>query len=67
MAVEEAGTFGWERYVGLDGVILGMATFGESAPLATLLDTFGFHTKQVIDAAHEAIRRAGRVQVERQS
>src|SRR6185312_10633625 len=33
VAVEQASTFGWERYVGLDGVTVGMRSFGASAPL----------------------------------
>jgi hypothetical protein len=36
VAVEQASTFGWERYTGLDGRIIGMKTFGASAPLKEL-------------------------------
>jgi transketolase len=36
VAVEQASTFGWERYVGLEGRIIGMKTFGASAPLKEL-------------------------------
>ena len=42
VAVEQASTFGWERYVGENGAILGMTGFGASAPLAELQKKFGF-------------------------
>lgn len=63
VAVEEVGTYGRERYVGLDGVILGMHTFGASAPLKTLLEKFGFQPAHVIQAAREARHRAATVNV----
>jgi transketolase len=66
VAVEAAGTYGWERYVGLDGVILGMHTFGASAPLKKLLRTFGFQPEHIVQAARDAMRRAARVQVGKQ-
>ena len=51
VAVEQASTFGWERYVGLDGAIVGMHTFGASAPLKDLQKKFGFTPEAVADAA----------------
>jgi transketolase len=42
VAVEQASTFGWDRYVGDGGVVIGMHTFGASAPLKQLLTKFGF-------------------------
>ena len=51
VAVEQASTFGWERYVGLTGAIIGMKTFGASAPLKELQKKFGFTPDQVIAAA----------------
>src|SRR3974390_3278947 len=51
VAVEQASTFGWERYTGLDGRIIGMKTFGASAPLKELQRKFGFHPEQVVAAA----------------
>lgn len=53
VAVEQAGTFGWERYVGLRGHIIGMHTFGASAPLKELQKKFGFTTSHVVAAARE--------------
>ena len=42
VAVEQASTLGWERYVGWSGRIIGMKTFGASAPLKELQRKFGF-------------------------
>ena len=49
VAVEQASTFGWERYVGDGGAIIGMDTFGASAPLKMLQQKFGF-TPDVVSA-----------------
>jgi transketolase len=51
VAVEQASTFGWCRYTGTDGAILGMKTFGASAPLKVLQKEFGFTPDHVIAAA----------------
>jgi transketolase len=51
VAVEQASTFGWCRYTGIDGAILGMKTFGASAPLKVLQKEFGFTTGHVLEAA----------------
>jgi transketolase len=51
VAVEQASTFGWCRYTGIDGTILGMKTFGASAPLKVLQKEFGFTTGHVVEAA----------------
>jgi transketolase len=53
--VEQAATLGWERYVGMHGAIIGMRSFGASAPLKMLLDKFGFTTEKVVAAAQEQI------------
>jgi transketolase len=58
VAVEEASTFGWERYVGASGRIIGMKTFGASAPLKELQKHFGFEPDQVIQAAKELLGRS---------
>jgi len=57
VAVEEASTFGWERYVGASGRIIGMKTFGASAPLKELQRHFGFEPDHVVAAAKELLRR----------
>jgi transketolase len=56
VAVEQASTFGWARYTGLDGVRLGMRTFGASAPLQELQRKFGFTVESVVAAAREQVR-----------
>jgi len=51
VAVEQASSFGWCRYTGIDGAIVGMRTFGASAPLKVLQKEFGFTTGHVLEAA----------------
>jgi transketolase len=51
VAVEQASTFGWERYVGATGQVVGMTTFGASAPLKDLQRKFGFTPDAVVTAA----------------
>jgi transketolase len=55
VSVEAGSTFGWERYVGLDGASIGMTTFGASAPAKDLFKKFGFTTDHVIQAAKEVL------------
>ena len=55
VAVEQASTFGWERYVGTTGRIIGMKTFGASAPLKELQRKFGFEPDHVAAAAKEQL------------
>src|SRR5439155_27233106 len=54
VSVEMASTFGWERYAGAKGKIIGMRTFGASAPLKDVLKRFGFTVESVVAAAKEA-------------
>jgi transketolase len=58
VAVEQASTFGWERYVGRSGRMIGMHTFGASAPLKELQRKFGFEPDRVVAAAKELLGRA---------
>jgi transketolase len=58
VAVEQASTFGWERYVGTSGQIVGMKTFGASAPLKELQKKFGFEPDHVVGAAKQQLGRA---------
>jgi transketolase len=58
VAVEMASTFGWERYVGLEGKTVGMRSFGASAPLKDLLKHFGFTVEAVIAAAKDVLAKA---------
>jgi transketolase len=56
VAVEQASTFGWSQYVGHDGVVLGMHTFGASAPLKELQKKFGFTPEKVLEAARKLVK-----------
>lgn len=55
VSVEMAATLGWERYVGPKGKMLGMHTFGASAPLKDVLKKFGFVTDKVVATAKEVL------------
>ena len=57
VAVEQAATIGWDRYVGWGGAVIGMHSFGASAPLPALLTKFGFTKEAVIEAAREQAKR----------
>jgi transketolase len=51
VAVEQAAAFGWHQYVGLDGEVIAMETFGTSAPLKDVVKKFGFTPERVVAAA----------------
>ena len=55
VSIEEASTLGWDRYVGFDGVKIGMHTFGTSAPLKDVQTKFGFTPDKVAEAAKELL------------
>jgi len=57
VAVEQGSTFGWERYVGASGRVIGMKTFGASAPLKELQRKFGFEPARITAAAKELLGR----------
>lgn len=59
VSVEQASALGWERYVGLRGHIIGMHTYGASAPLKALQKKFGFTPENVVAAAKEQLKLAG--------
>lgn len=56
VSVEMAATFGWDRYVGPKGRMIGMHRFGASAPLKDLLKFFKFTVDEVVEEAREAMR-----------
>jgi transketolase len=58
VAVEKASAFGWERWVGLRGAVIGMRSFGASAPLKALQQKFGFTVDNVVKVAREVIEKA---------
>ncbi len=57
VAVEQASTFGWERYVGSAGRVIGMTTFGASAPLKALQKKFGFEPDRIVAVARQLLGR----------
>jgi transketolase len=61
IAIEQASTFGWERYVGAKGRVVGMHTFGASAPLKELQRKFGFEPDAVIAIAKGMLDSSGRI------
>lgn len=58
VAVEQASTVGWDRYVGEGGAVIGMHTFGASAPLKNLVTKFGFTPEKVAERARECLAAA---------
>jgi transketolase len=58
VAIEEASTLGWERYVGTAGAIIGMTTFGQSAPFADVEAEFGFTPDHVAEVARQVAKGA---------
>jgi transketolase len=58
VAIEQAATLGWDRYVGPRGAIIGMHTFGSSAPLKDVLTKYGFTPERVVETAREVLSRA---------
>jgi transketolase len=55
VTVEEASPIGWARYAGRRGVVLGMHSFGMSAPIAVVAEHFGFTPERVAEAAKKAM------------
>jgi transketolase len=60
VSIEQAATLGWDRYVGPRGAMVGMNTFGSSAPLKDVLSKFGFTPEKVVETAREVLERAGK-------
>ena len=58
IAVEQGSVLGWDRYAGAAGRIIGMKTFGASAPLKELQHKFGFEPERVVTTALEMLGRA---------
>ena len=58
VAVEQASSFGWERYVGTGGKLTCMKTFGASAPLKELQTKFGFEPDHIVAAAKELLSKS---------
>jgi len=58
LAVEQGSVLGWDRYVGPAGRVIGMKTFGASAPLKELDRKFGFEPERVVAVAMELLGRS---------
>ncbi|HEV2289999.1 MAG TPA: transketolase [Candidatus Acidoferrales bacterium] len=58
ISIEQASTMGWQRYVGLEGRMIGMHTFGASAPLKELQKKFGFMPERIVATAKELLGKA---------
>jgi transketolase len=58
VAVEQAARFGWQRYTTSNDQIIGMKTFGASAPLKELTKKFGFTVENVVETAKREIEKA---------
>ena len=59
VAVEQASTVGWDRWVGSQGAVVGMKTFGASAPLKELQKKFGFTVDNVAAAVKTSLKKSG--------
>jgi transketolase len=57
IAIEQGSTLGWDRYVGQSGRVIGMKTFGASAPLKELQKKFGFNPDCVVEVSKELLHR----------
>jgi transketolase len=58
VAIEQASSFGWERFTGHDGAVVAMGTFGASAPLKALQTKFGFTPEAVTAVAQRLVGKA---------
>jgi transketolase len=58
VTVEQGSVLGWDRYAGSSGAIIGMHSFGASAPLKDLLKKFGFTPEKVMEVAKAQIAKA---------
>jgi len=62
IAIEAGVTDGWRKYVGLDGIVIGIDSFGESAPAADVFEHFGLTVEQVVATIDEALDNTSREQ-----
>lgn len=56
VAIEAASTYGWDKYVGIDGAVIGMSGFGESGPAGELFKKFGFTVDNVVNTAKSILK-----------
>jgi transketolase len=60
VSIEAASTFGWDKFTGPRGTILGMRSFGLSAPMKVVAEHFGFEPDHVVTAARDQVTAARR-------
>jgi transketolase len=65
VSIEAAAPFGWERYVGAEGAIIGVADFGASAPGPVVMREFGFTTEHVVETAQRLLKRIDGISLRR--
>jgi transketolase len=58
IAIEQGSTLGWDRYVGESGRVIGMHTFGASAPLKELQKKFGFEPDHIVELANAMLDKS---------
>ena len=56
VSIEAATTMGWERYIGSEGVAIGLSDFGASAPIGVLYEQFGLTSQHVVNEATKLVR-----------
>ena len=56
MSIEMGAGFGWERYVGLDGVVYSIDRFGASAPGDQVVEDYGFTAEKVSQAFQDSFK-----------
>ncbi|MCZ3133245.1 hypothetical protein NYZ18_18955, partial [Acinetobacter baumannii] len=57
VTVEQGSMIGWDRYAGTEGTVIGMNTFGASAPIKDLQTKFGFTPDKVLEAARAQLAK----------
>ena len=62
VSVEQASTLGWDRFVGRDGAMIGMHTFGASAPLKDVQKKFGFTPDAIVAVCKKQLAEHGGVE-----
>jgi transketolase len=60
VAIEAAVPFGWERYVGRNGAVIGLTHFGASAPYKILYEQFGLTTENLVQSALDVLSQASK-------
>ncbi len=59
IAIEAGSSFGWDRHIGLRGLVIGMDRFGASAPADKLMKVFGFTVENIVTQAKKLLKKEG--------